>query len=145
VPEGSNGFRWPLGGGWVHELHVWSSFVLVALAALALARLLRRRSSAKQRAALGLICVALVLGIVSAKGLRWNALALWAVSDGDVTPGIWSPAFDDQVRFILIQGEGEVVPDEYRTRVVGHVLAVPALLLAAVGLAWRVRGERRAT
>lgn len=131
-------FRIEAGGGWIHELHVWAAIVLgasaVALVLVTLTALVRRAAGAATgRSALASVglAVAVVMGFVSARDLRWNQLALWAVTVGSDVKGIWGTAFDDSVRFFLVDGKGEVSPDEYRSWAVAHLVAVPCLVLVA--------------
>jgi quinol-cytochrome oxidoreductase complex cytochrome b subunit len=133
-----NRFRIEVGGGWIHEVHVWAAIVLqaaaVALALVMVGALVRRRTGGVSRvaalASVGL-AVAVVLGFVSGRDLRWNQLALWAVTVGGRFEGVWGIAFDESVRFVLVPGQGEVAPDEYRTWAVAHLVAVPILVVTA--------------
>ena len=89
------------------------------------------------------VVASVAVGLRSSKGLRWNALALWAVTIGSNYHGIWQPAYGKAIRFVLI--DGEVSPDDYRRRVAAHLLGTPALLAAAALLLvitlWRARHD----
>jgi quinol-cytochrome oxidoreductase complex cytochrome b subunit len=75
--------------------------------------------------------------------LPYDQLGLWAVTTGDSIDGVWSAAFDDAVRFVLIGGV-EVSQATYQRSFVAHLVLAGA---AAVGLvvvvrsAWRPRRE----
>ena len=140
-----------LGGGWIHEAHVWGAIALqvsvVVLAVALAATVLRRRAPSvdwRSVAAAALLAGAVAVGVVTADGLRWHNLALWAVTIGGDYRGVWTAAFSDTVRFILIDGEGEVSPFQYEQRVVAHLFAAPSVVLvAALLLAVNLWGPSR--
>ncbi len=67
--------------------------------------------------------------------VRWQQLALWAVVVGDNISGLWYAAFSDQVRFVFVDGSGEVPPSDLAPWVVLH-LAAPFVALATLALGW---------
>jgi hypothetical protein len=67
--------------------------------------------------------------------VRWEQLALRAVTVGDDIDGLWYAAFSDQVRFAFVNGRGEVPPGDMAPWVIVHLLA-PVLALAAVAAGW---------
>jgi quinol-cytochrome oxidoreductase complex cytochrome b subunit len=152
TPElvGPRRYRFVLGGGWVHETHVWAAIVLLAAAVavlvLVLVDLVRLRPSAARWLTVltaAAVVAAVAVGLRSSKGLRWNSLALWAVTIGSNYRGVWQPAYSKAIRFVLI--DGEVSPYDYRRRVAAHLLGTPALLAAAALLLaitlWRARSD----
>ena len=96
-------FRIELGGGWIHDAHVWAAIVLqiaaVAFLVTVVLALVRRSSTATTGgaalASVGL-AAAVAIGFVSGRDLRWSQLALWAVTVGDGFYGVWDNAFAKQ-------------------------------------------------
>lgn len=80
---------------------------------------------------------AAVAGALSAPLVAWNRLALDGVQVGSDLAG-WRAAFDDQVRWILVDGS-IIPPGDYAVIVAVHVMApiVAAGALVVVGLALR--------
>ena len=125
----------------------WSSWqvatVLVALsasvvtAAAAVARRAWFRAAAGAVATTGLVVVLATIPL-----LRWNQLALWAVTVGTDITGYGVAAFDDRVRFVLVDDQ-EVTPAQYTValvaHLVGHAIAVAGI---AVGAVLQLRGRR---
>jgi len=74
--------------------------------------------------------VAMLVTSVAWSIVKWDQLALWAVTVGLNAQGLWYAAFSDQVRFVLI-GCVEVSQAAYRDWVVVHLLA-PWVALAGV-------------
>ena len=74
--------------------------------------------------------------------VRWDQLALWAVTVGGDIDGYWTVAFDGGARFVLIDNT-EVSQSSYRVALSLHlvtpVLAMFGLAYLAVGLAKRAR------
>lgn len=64
--------------------------------------------------------------------LAWDQIALWAVTVGTNVDGIWRVAFDDAVRFVIVDGT-EVSQTTYRNAVGAHLL-LTAVVAATVGL-----------
>jgi quinol-cytochrome oxidoreductase complex cytochrome b subunit len=123
------------GAGWVSDAHRALALVLVPAVLGLVAAVVRRCWRSADVVALGAVgTVALVslLALRSAHDLPFDQLGLWAVTVGTDLRGVWRAAFSDQVRFVLADGERS--QREYATDVVGHVLAVPAVLAVALGL-----------
>lgn len=82
---------------------------------------------------------ALVVGVplaaMSGLMLAWDQVALWAVTVGSNVEGIWGVAFDDGVRFVIVDGT-EVSQTAYRN-VVGAHLVLTALVTATIVLTAR--------
>ena len=124
-------------GGWVADLHRISAVALVLVllvgAGWALLGLLNR--SRPDPVVLGGVTVAAIATAIAYRTggeLPWNALALWAVKVDTSYEGVWSIAWDESIRFIFNGGRDDF-PREYRLRVVTHLIAAPAVLIAAVG------------
>jgi hypothetical protein len=89
----------------------------------------------------GLALLLAVAASLTGELLPWDQLALDAVvvgSDLDLD-GVWRPAFDEGVRFVLVDG-AEVPPSDYAQSAIAHTIVLPLLLvgvLAAIG--WRRR------
>jgi quinol-cytochrome oxidoreductase complex cytochrome b subunit len=130
--------------GWVSDAHRGLAIVFVVVGAAFVATLFRwawrKHGGDAVAVAVAVVAVgATALAPASGHDLVYDQLALWAVRVGADAGGVWMPAFDGQVRFVLAGGF-EVAPGTYRGDVVAHVIAVPALLFAAVGvLALRLR------
>jgi quinol-cytochrome oxidoreductase complex cytochrome b subunit len=88
---------------------------------------------------------ALLVGVAAAAisgfMLAWDQIALWAVSVGTDVRGIWWVAFDDEVRFVIVDGS-EVSQAAYRN-VVGAHLLLTGVLAASVVLTARSISRRR--
>jgi hypothetical protein len=78
--------------------------------------------------------------------VQWVQLGLWAVTVGDGVSGLWYAAFSDDVRFVFVDGMGEMPPSDVAPWVVVHLVA-PFVALALVTTGWLVdrspRGPRR--
>ena len=106
--------------------------VAVALGATAVAGLASFLDRAWGRAALLLVGMAAwVLVLMTVPLVRWDQLALWAVTVGDDAGGYGMAAFDEGVRFVLVDDQ-EVTTREYRTVLVVHLAAHAAGLAALV-------------
>ena len=92
-------------------------------------------------AALGTLLLALT-ATLSWYLVRWDQLALWAVTTGSDLRGLWPAGFSDEVRFVLVGG-AEVDTGTYARWLLVH-LAAPLLALGttAVG-AWAGRAPRQ--
>jgi hypothetical protein len=92
--------------------------------------------------------VALVGGIGAAVGalttplVAWDQVALDEVTVGADLGGWRLAAFDDRVRFVLVDG-AEVAPGSYATALVVHLVAPAVTLAALVAIALLVRTVRR--
>jgi hypothetical protein len=76
--------------------------------------------------------------------VRWDQLALWDVTAAPVglSRGLWAPAFDERVRFLLIAG-AEVGQETYRRALLVH-LGAPVVALIAIAISmWLGRPARR--
>jgi hypothetical protein len=67
--------------------------------------------------------------------VRWMQLGLWAVTAGDHISGLWYAAFSDKVRFVLVDGSGELPPSDLAPWVVLHLVA-PFVALATLAVGW---------
>jgi quinol-cytochrome oxidoreductase complex cytochrome b subunit len=118
---------------WMTWHRVASSALLPALIVLLLATLRSRwRLVLALAVAVGLSPAAGITG----RNLGWDQLALWAVTVGDASlRGIWHPAFDDKIRFVLTHGT-ELDKGEYRTTIALHLATLP-VAAALAGIAAR--------
>ena len=86
---------------------------------------------------------AVAAAILTRDLVAWDNLAFWAVVVGSDISGYWVAAFDDGVRFIVVDGQ-EIGQSTYARALVVHLLA-PFLALGALAVAWRsvqsVRGS----
>jgi quinol-cytochrome oxidoreductase complex cytochrome b subunit len=121
------------GAGWITWHRAAASALLPALIVLLLATLRSRwRLVLAVVVAIGLSPVAGITG----RNLAWDQLALWAVTVGDASlRGIWHPAFDDKIRFVLTHGV-ELDKGEYRTTIALHLVTLP-VATALAGIAAR--------
>jgi hypothetical protein len=76
--------------------------------------------------------------------LMWEQVGLWAVTTGADVAGFATAAFDDQVRFVIVDGH-EISTGSYARTLVVHGF-VTVLGIAAIGVAalWPVRSRRTA-
>ena len=119
----------------------WSDLHLVALLVFVVASLvsimavwLLRRARAGARGALVLAVVAAAAATVTAwtrSLVRWEQLALWAVTTGRGISGYWYAAFDRGVRFVFVDSV-EVSQGSYAWALVVH-LAAPIVGAVALG------------
>jgi hypothetical protein len=74
--------------------------------------------------------------------LLWDQLGLWAVTAGADIAGVLAAAFDDQVRFVFVDGH-EVSPSAYtRVLVLHSFLTLAGTAAIAVSALWPVRAMR---
>ncbi|HTO00896.1 MAG TPA: hypothetical protein VL068_09505, partial [Microthrixaceae bacterium] len=66
--------------------------------------------------------------------VKWDQVALWSVTVGTQIHGLWSVAFSDDVRFLLI-GDAEIPKATFAKWVILH-LAAPFAALVAVAITW---------
>jgi quinol-cytochrome oxidoreductase complex cytochrome b subunit len=127
------------GGGVLRSVHAVASTVLVLnafgllVAGLGLAFARQRKGVALLMAAGGQAVLFGALLGASFTGflLAWDQLALSTVTTGDYD-GIWSAAFDDSVRLLIIDGV-EVEPGTYAVWALTHTLVLPLLILGLLG------------
>lgn len=126
-----------------HERWSWLALGASAAAVALLSWVQVRGLVALRRSVVLVVGAAAVLGsvapILTRPLVQWQQLGLREVMVGTELEGYRAAAFDDQVRFVLVDG-AEVSPGEYVTVLVGHLaaplVAVAALLVLAVVL-WR--------
>lgn len=94
--------------------------------------------SSRHRWAIG-IPVLLIVASIAGYALPWSQLALWAVTVGSDYSGVLEAAFDDGIRFVIVDAR-EIGQDSYRLAVFLHVVVLPLLLGAFLFLARGVRG-----
>jgi hypothetical protein len=131
-----------------HELSIYLAIVgLVLWCAFALAD----RTQPSRRTALVVGSGVGAMGLVVLTAVAWNrvqfdGLGLWAVTVGNGARGLWYAAFSDEVRFMFVDGMGEVSPSKIAPWVVAHLVA-PFVALALVSVGWLAdrppRGPRR--
>ncbi len=90
----------------------------------------------------GLALFAVVVASFTGYAIAWDHLALAAVTVGSDLDGIWPAAFDDGVRFVLIDGS-EVAQATYARWAVAHVALVPLVVLGLGGITARRLARRR--
>jgi quinol-cytochrome oxidoreductase complex cytochrome b subunit len=106
---------------------------LVATVIVAVARQPRRQIVASVVASLSAIVASMTWGLV-----EWDQVALAAVTVGTGMRGLWSPAVDDGVAFLPVDG-AEIGQATYRRWLLVH-LAAPLVGLVALGLSmWGAR------
>jgi hypothetical protein len=95
----------------------------------------RTRSSALLLIPAGIAVLTAVVTLTSRPLVEWDQLAMWAVTADIDASGHWTAAFDDRVRFLLIDGQ-EVSQDDYTLVLLVHlaapVIGAAALLLTTV-------------
>jgi quinol-cytochrome oxidoreductase complex cytochrome b subunit len=105
---------------------------------------IRRWGRSGGLAGLAAIPVVLVLAAAALSGflLPWDQLALFTVEVPRHVEGVWTAAFDDKVRYVLI-GRTEIDQETYALWVILHVVVFPLLLVAlAVFLGRSLRAAR---
>lgn len=131
------------------DVHVAAVVALVATSLIASVLLVTTRlklASARTShvvLAIGAFTLAVIAWYTTAL-VRWEQLALYAVTVGSDIDGYWAAAFGDGVRFVLVDND-EVGQTSYATALCAH-LAAPALAGVALGwLCWSaMRTARRA-
>lgn len=131
-----------------HEASIYLSAVaLVIWGGLTAAD--RTWPSRRPRVLFGSTVATLALVALSAMAwsrVRWEQLGLWAVTAGFNISGLWYAAFSDEVRFVFVDGSGELAPSDLAPWVVLHLVA-PFVALATLAIGWLVarptRGPRR--
>jgi quinol-cytochrome oxidoreductase complex cytochrome b subunit len=118
-------------------VHRWGAYLFVALVVAtavlwAWTRAKRARSAWGTEVALAVVGVAAIGCVVTGPKLRWDQLALWAVTVGSDFPNLFELA---QVKFVLI-GSKEIAVDDFRRMVWTHTAILPAILAVALGVAW---------
>ncbi len=153
VPSGSlvavvdPGFRYaPQPWVRIHELGldvaVTAAFVWAALTAALVRTGSRGRTVAVMVGAVVAVLAATVAGL-SWGLVRWDQLALWEVMAAPVglSRGLWAPAFDGRVRFLLVGG-AEVGQGTYRRALLVHLGAPVVAIVAIATSAWMSRRPR---
>lgn len=141
----STSYRPNQAGESMQDVHRISAGLLVCVGLAALVAAIgwtvsaRRRpwSAAPASALFGAVVAASFTGYL----LPWDQLALWSVTVGSDVDGVWSAAFDDGVRFVLVGG-AEISPSTYRFWVIAHLGLALAAVVALVILVRQ--GRRRA-
>lgn len=122
------------------RLHVGSLIASVVTVALALAVLLVNRRPRAEIAGAGVATIAALVAWLTWPLVAWDNVALTAVTVGSGMRGLWWPAFDDGIAFLLIGG-AEIAQGTYRRWLLVH-LAAPFVGLVALGIAIRPRRSR---
>jgi len=118
-------------------MHELSLRVAVPLALVTIVVLAVARSSIRQVAGMVVALLAAAVASMTWGLVQWNQIALAAVTVGGRTSGLWWPAFDDGVAFILMGG-AEIGQETYRVWLLVH-LAAPVVGLVALAAAWPAR------
>jgi hypothetical protein len=120
------------GAGWVSDLHRGLALAFVLSAVVLLVTVVgRARDRRPDLVLLGTIAAGAATvwaALWSASRIPWVILGLWAVMVGSNYRGIWNIGFDRSVRFVGTRQPKEVSMAEYRHLVIGHTVAVPAIL-----------------
>jgi quinol-cytochrome oxidoreductase complex cytochrome b subunit len=140
---GAEEFLLPSSVRWSRRLVDWHSLSLsVAVVALLLwcGLTVATRAWRSRRAAIAVgstvgAMVVLASSEVAWHRVRWDQLALWAVTVGSNVDGLWYAAFSDKVRFVFVDGSGELSQSEIAPWVVVYLVA-PFVALALFGLGW---------
>lgn len=120
----------------VHEMALNLSVVSALLWATVTAVTAARSSAVAVRlvaaavAVVGSIVASLTWGLV-----RWDQVALWAVTVGESFSGLWKPAVSDDVRFLIIGG-AEVGQSTYLRALVIHLGAPVVAAVALLAAEW---------
>jgi quinol-cytochrome oxidoreductase complex cytochrome b subunit len=129
-PDVDRSLRW---ADAIRRLHNTAAFTFLFAAAAYGALVFRARVRAVAAVA---AVVGAVGGFASGIPLAWDQLALRAVTIHSNFNGVWTAAFSDQVRFVLI-GHSEMSQTAYRTWLLAHLIAVPAVLVVTGRIALR--------
>ena len=79
--------------------------------------------------------LAAAVAILTRDLVGWDQLALWSVTTGEDISGYWVAAFDDRVRFVVVDAQ-EVGQSTYARSLTVHLVS-PLAALAALSVAWR--------
>jgi hypothetical protein len=125
----------------------WARWHAISVAVAAVASLVATGAALAERswwraAAATVAMAGLLVVLATIPLLRWDQLALWAVTIGTDIAGYGVAAFDDRVRFVLVDDQ-EVTPAQYAVALVahlaGHAVAVAGI---AAGAVLQLRGRR---
>ena len=115
---------------WPRLLHQAAAVLIILVAvALLVVGVVVRRGWRPAGALLGLTLALAYTGLL----LPWDQLALWAVTVGENFRGMWSAAFDDDVRFVLINGF-EISQTTLRLWLLVHSAALPVAFAVTLAL-----------
>lgn len=133
-------------GDWVraHDAAARTAAVLAAatFAAGAVAAVRgSRRLGASSMAVAVLAGLGAVVALATRSAVRYEQLGLWAVTVGTDISGYRIAAFDDGVRFVIVDG-AEVSPSDYAVTLVVH-LGAPVIGAISTGVALMVLARRR--
>ncbi|MFI5045722.1 MAG: hypothetical protein ACHQIG_01545 [Acidimicrobiia bacterium] len=127
--------------------HRWGAYAFCALAvAVIIVWILREQSSTRATliavVVLTVLALATIAQVITGRGIRWNQLALWAVTVGSGIKGV--AGFDAKVKYVLIGGD-ELSWSEFSTRVFLHLVLFPVGLILVGGVLWflSTRNARR--
>jgi quinol-cytochrome oxidoreductase complex cytochrome b subunit len=119
----------------VHELSLQAA---VTLALVTVVMLGVARQSVGRVVAMGVVLLSAVVASMTWGLITWDQIALDAVAVGTAVRGLWFPAFDDGVAFVLIDG-AEIGQETYRRSLLVHLAALAVSLVASVVGVWPVR------
>lgn len=128
----------------VHRIGAWV-FVALVVAVVA-AWIARSRGTGRSTFIAVLVLVVLALATVAAvitgRGIRWDNLALWAVTVGSEIRGVVGL---HGVMFVAFAGGPTLSWDEFSTRVFLHLVVFPVGIVVCGGVLWflSVRDDRR--
>ena len=121
-------------------VHRWGSYLFVALL-LATAvvwvssRARRVRPGWGADASLVVVALAAIACVITGPRLRWDQMALWAVTMGDSAfRNLWELT---NVKYVLV-GSKELGVDEFRRSVWVHTAILPAVIALALGALWAI-------
>lgn len=128
------------------QLYASTGFVIAAVVTLVVIWMLRKHVAGSW-SALGLSSAAAVAAVVALWTrplVQWDQLALWAVTTGTNADGYWYAAFNDEVRFVLVDG-AEISQGQYAPAAVAHLVApfLGAVALTAACVVLIRRAARR--
>ena len=134
-----------LGPGGIQQTHrALSTASLYLAVALAVAAATARSRSPRARVATTALALAglawLVGSAFTGHLLRWDQLALWAVTVGTEFRG-FTAIYNEQVRFVLVGGV-EVATSTFRRWAIIHVLVLPSALVFTLAAIWSFRRSR---
>lgn len=122
------------------EVAATAAFVWAVLTA-ALVRTGRRGRTAAVMVGAAVAVLASLAAGLSWGLVGWDQLALWAVMASPISRGLWAPAFDEHVRFLLVGG-AEVAQGRYRRALLVH-LGAPVVALTSLAIStWLSRPGR---
>lgn len=119
----------------VHALSMQGAVMLAGATTLVL---VAGRESVVRSVASGAVVVSAAVASMTWGLIVWDQIAFDAVRVGSDVRGLWRPAYDEGVAFLLIDG-AEIGQKTYRRWLLIHLGSLAAMVLASLATAWPAR------